>query len=119
MPRPNAHSASARFASTASDASPGVADVLAGDAKIKDATHDGIVPIPAVAKDGCGRGMPVMQTQDIRWAVLDSRRLQRGPAEQPEPPGVVRVITGRIAVELGTVEGRRMVDQPKAVAASS
>jgi chromosome partitioning protein len=28
----------------ASDASPGVADVLAGDAKIKDATHDGIVP---------------------------------------------------------------------------
>ena len=26
------------------DASPGVADVLAGDAKIKDATHDGIVP---------------------------------------------------------------------------
>ena len=27
-----------------SDASPGVADVLAGDAKIKDATHEGIVP---------------------------------------------------------------------------
>src|SRR3954451_15202931 len=26
------------------DASPGVADVLAGDAKVKDATHDGIVP---------------------------------------------------------------------------
>jgi chromosome partitioning protein len=28
----------------ATDASPGVADVLAGDAKVKDATHDGIVP---------------------------------------------------------------------------
>jgi chromosome partitioning protein len=28
----------------AADASPGVADVLAGDAKIKDATYDGIVP---------------------------------------------------------------------------
>ena len=27
-----------------SDATPGVADVLAGDAKIKDATHEGIVP---------------------------------------------------------------------------
>src|SRR6187455_1689875 len=26
------------------DASPGVADVLAGDAKVKEATHDGIVP---------------------------------------------------------------------------
>jgi chromosome partitioning protein len=28
----------------AADASPGVADVLSGDARIKDATHDGIVP---------------------------------------------------------------------------
>jgi chromosome partitioning protein len=28
----------------APDASPGVAEVLAGDAKVKDATHDGIVP---------------------------------------------------------------------------
>ena len=56
------------------DASPGVADVLAGDAKVKDATHEGSSPRRSTSPRSSARCR-------ARWAARScSRRRSRTPA---------------------------------------
>ena len=60
--------------------------------------------------------MPVVEVEDVDRPAVGAERLERGPAEQPEPPGVVGVVAGGVAVEPLAVEGRRVVDQAQPVA---
>ncbi len=83
--------------------------------------HDGrppddwIVGVPAIAVQGDGAGVPIVDVEHVdrrpaaRGVCPD--RLERSPAEHPEPPGIVRLV-----VEAVAVEGRRMVHEPEAVA---
>ena len=60
--------------------------------------------------------MPVMQMQHVHGSAVGPQRLQRGAAEHPEPPRVVDIVAGRIAVEAIAVEGGRQVHQPQPIA---
>jgi hypothetical protein len=50
--------------------------------------------------------------QHVERAPVRAQCLERGPAVQPEPPRVVRVVRIAVGVEAGPVERRRMVDEP-------
>ena len=60
--------------------------------------------------------MPVVQMQHVNWAGVGTECLERGSAEQPEPPGVVGKIPGRVAVEPLAIEGRGMIHQAQPIA---
>ena len=60
--------------------------------------------------------MPVVEAQHV-GRTLEPHPLERRAAEQPEPPRVVPVVAGRVAVERVTVKGRRMVDEAETIAA--
>ena len=61
-------------------------------------------------------GVPVVEVEDVDRPAIGAQRLERGPAEQPEPPRVVGVVAGRVAVEALAIECRRMVDQAQPIA---
>ena len=71
--------------------------------------------VPEVPEDGGGPGLPVVQMQHVDRTPVGPQRLERGPAVQPEPPGVVRIVPGGVAVEALTIECRRIVHEPQAV----
>src|ERR1700750_1251339 len=57
------------------DATPGIADVLSGDAKIKDATHDGIVPATLnLAEVERGRSGKMGRELVLKKALKDARK---------------------------------------------
>ena len=53
---------------------------------------DRVVRVAVVAEDRGRPGVPVVEVQDVDRRTVGPERLQRGPAEQPEAPGVVRVV---------------------------
>ena len=77
---------------------------------------DRVVGVAGVAKDRRGSGVPVVEVDDVHRAIVGPERLERGPAEQPESPGVVGVIARGIAVEPVAIERRRVVDEAQPVA---
>ena len=53
-------------------------------------------------------GVPIVEMDDIDRPPVRAQGLQGGPAEQPEPPGVVRIVTGGVAVEPLAIERGRV-----------
>ena len=80
------------------------------------AADDRIVGVALVAVDRGRPGVPVVEVEHVERPVVRAEGLQRGPAEQPEPPGVVGVVARRVAVEALAIERGGMVDQAEAVA---
>ena len=76
---------------------------------------DRVILVPRVPEDGRGPGVPVVQVQDVDRYRVGPHRLERRAAEQPEPPRVVGVVSGRVAVEPVAVERGRVVDQAQAI----
>ena len=61
--------------------------------------------------------MPVVEVDDVDRSAVGAQCLERRPAEQPEAPRVVRVVTAdRVAVVAGPIERRRVVHEPEAIA---
>jgi hypothetical protein len=84
-------------------------------------TDHRVVGVPAVAEQRDRAGVPVVDVDQVDRPLaprgVGPERLERGPAEQPEPPGVVgEVAAARRTVEAVAVEGGRVVDEPEAVA---
>ena len=80
------------------------------------AAEDRVGRVANVAVDRRRRGMPVVEVEHVDRPPICPERLESSAAEQPEPPRVVRVVAGRVAVEAIAIEGSRMVDQPQSVA---
>jgi hypothetical protein len=58
-----------------------------------------------------------VQVDHVDRSAVGPERLECGPTEQAEAPGVVGVVAAdRIAVVAGPVEGRRVVDQAEPIA---
>ena len=77
---------------------------------------DRVVRVALVAPDRRGPGVPVVEVEHVDGLAFGPQRLEGGATEQPEPPGVVRVVPGGIPVEALAVEGGRMVHQSQPVA---
>ena len=73
--------------------------------------HDRIGRVEAIAEDERGRGVPVVDVEQVDRPSLGPERLQRRPPEQAEAPGVVRVTVDRVPIE-----GGREIDEPEPVA---
>ena len=80
------------------------------------APHDRIVGIPRVAEDRGRSGVPIVQVEHVDRPAVGAERLEGGPTEEAEPPGVVGEVAGRVAVEPVTVERGRVVDQAQPIA---
>lgn len=91
--------------------------------QVVDGDHDGgprderVGLVGAVAQHHGRRGLPVVQVQDVDRPLVVQQSLDRGAAEQAEPPAVVDVVGRAIAVVALAVEGGRMIDEPDAIAA--
>ena len=83
---------------------------------IERVTDRSVALVADVAVDRGRARVPVVQMEDVDRPAVGTERLERGAAEQPEAPRVVRVVAVRVAVEPLAVEGRRMVDEAQPVA---
>ncbi len=70
-----------------------------------------------VAKDHGWHGLPVVKVDHVDWAFVEEQRFDRGPAQQPESPAIVRIVPRRPAVVVVAIERGRVVDEADAVAA--
>lgn len=92
--------------------------------KVVDRDHDRrpgnkrVGGVSHVPEDHRGHGLPIVEVQHVHGSIIDQERLEGGPAQQPEAPAVVRVISVGVAVEPVAVERGWVVDQPHPVTSS-
>lgn len=80
------------------------------------ASEDRVVGVTLLAEDRRRTGVPVVQVQDVERPPVGPHGFEGGPAQQPEAPGVVGIVSGGVAVQPVPLEGRRVVDESEPVA---